>query len=55
VKEEEECSSIIYPLVKWRLEARAISPNQCGVTTSPMNGVTVLLNTMEYFKVFNPN
>jgi hypothetical protein len=43
LNEEEECFKINYPLVKWRLEGRAVSTNQSGVTTSPMDRVTVIL------------
>jgi hypothetical protein len=38
-----------YPLDEWRLKATAVSPNQSGVTTSPWDGVTVLLIQYQIF------
>jgi hypothetical protein len=42
-----------YPLVGLRLDPRAVSPNQSGVTTSPINGVTFNHTSTKYFKYLN--
>jgi hypothetical protein len=43
LKEDDECSLKQYPLVEKRLDPRAIPTNQSGVTTTPLDGVSVLL------------
>jgi hypothetical protein len=39
-EKDEESSEINCPLGGLRLKPRAVSPNQSGVTTSPVDGVT---------------
>jgi hypothetical protein len=53
LKEEERCFYINYPLVEWRLVPRAVSPNQSGVTTSPLDGVTLIPIQYKYFRYLN--
>jgi hypothetical protein len=43
LKIDDEYSLKHYPLGKLRLDPRAVSPNQSGVTTTPLDGVTVVL------------
>jgi hypothetical protein len=43
LKIDDEYSLKHYPLVGLRLDARAISPNQSGVATTPPDGVSVVL------------
>jgi hypothetical protein len=40
LKIDDEYSVIHYPLGGLRLSPRAVSPNQSGVTTTPLNGVS---------------
>jgi hypothetical protein len=42
-----------YPLVGLRIDPRAVSPNQSGVTTTPLDGVSVLLIRYLIFKYLN--
>jgi hypothetical protein len=49
LKIDDEYSLMQYPLHGWRLDARAVSPNQSGVTTAPIDGVSVLLIRGEIF------
>jgi hypothetical protein len=42
-----------YPLVGLRLDPRAVAPNQSGVTTTPLDGVSVLLTRYLIFKYLN--
>jgi hypothetical protein len=42
LKIDDEYSHMQLPLYEWRLDPRAVSPNQSGVTTAPMDGVSVL-------------
>jgi hypothetical protein len=49
LKEDDEYSLKQYPLVEWRLDARAITTNQSGVTTAPLDGVSVLLARYQIF------
>jgi hypothetical protein len=41
-----------YPLVEQRLDPSAAETKQSGVTTSPIDGVSVLVVTHEIFQVF---
>jgi hypothetical protein len=43
LKIDDEYSVKHYLLVGLRLDPTAVSPNQSGVTTTPLNGVSVLL------------
>jgi hypothetical protein len=43
LKIDDEYSLTHYPLDGLRLDPRAVSPNQSGVTTSPLDGVSVIL------------
>jgi hypothetical protein len=43
LKTDDEYSVKHYPLGGLRLDARAVSPNQSGVTTTPLDGVSVIL------------
>jgi hypothetical protein len=38
-----------YPLGRLRLDPRAVSPNQSGVTTTPLDGVSVILIELQIF------
>jgi hypothetical protein len=50
-KKDEESSEINCPLGGLRLEPKAVSPNQSGVTaTSPLAGVTFNHTSIKYFK-----
>jgi hypothetical protein len=49
LKIDDEYSLKQYPLHRWRLDPRAASPNQSGVTTTPLDGVSVLLIRGEIF------
>jgi hypothetical protein len=49
LKIDDEYSLKQYPLHQWRLDPRAVSPNQSGVTTTPLDGVSVLLLRGEIF------
>jgi hypothetical protein len=49
LKIDDENSLMQYPLHGWRLDPRAVSPNQSGVTTAPIDGVLVLLIRGEIF------
>jgi hypothetical protein len=49
-KVEEGSFYITCPFAGWQLEPRAVSPNQSGVTTSPMNEVTFNHTSTKYFK-----
>jgi hypothetical protein len=48
-KKDEVVMGITYPLQGWRLEPRAVSPNQSGVTTSPLDRVIVFLTCHQIF------
>jgi hypothetical protein len=48
---DDEYSLKQYPLVEKRLDPRAISTNQSGVTTTPLDGVSVILIELEIFLV----
>jgi hypothetical protein len=43
LKIDDEYSVIHYPLGGLRVDPRAVSPNQSGVTTTQLDGVSVLL------------
>jgi hypothetical protein len=43
LKIDDEYSLKQYPLDGLRLDPRAVSPNQSGVTTTPLDGVSVIL------------
>jgi hypothetical protein len=43
LKIDDEYSVIHYPLGHLRLDPRDVSPNQSGVTTIPLDGVSVIL------------
>jgi hypothetical protein len=43
LKIDDEYSVKHHPLGGLRLNPRAVSPNQSGVTTTPLDGVSVLL------------
>jgi hypothetical protein len=43
LKIDDEYSVIQYPLGGLRLDPRAVSPNQSGDTTAPLDGVSVIL------------
>jgi hypothetical protein len=43
LKIDDEYSVIDYPLGGLRLDSRTVSPNQSGVTTTPLDGVSVHL------------
>jgi hypothetical protein len=49
LKIDDEYSLMQYPLHGWRLNPRTVSPNQSGVTTAPIDGVSVLLIRGEIF------
>jgi hypothetical protein len=53
LKIDDEYSVIHYPLGGLRLNPRAASPDQSGVTTTPLDGVSVILIEVQIFKVFN--
>jgi hypothetical protein len=52
-EKDEEYSETNCPLGGLRLEPRAVSPNQSGVTTSPLDGVKSILIQVKYFKYLN--
>jgi hypothetical protein len=43
LKVDDEYSLKQYPLDGLRLDPLSVSPNQCGVTTTPLDGVSVLV------------
>jgi hypothetical protein len=43
LKIDDEYSVIQYPLGGLRLDPRAVSPNQSGATTTPLDGVSVIV------------
>jgi hypothetical protein len=43
LKEDDEYTLEQYPLVGLRVDPSAVSPDQSGVTTTPLDGVSVLL------------
>jgi hypothetical protein len=43
LKIDDEYSVKQHPLGGLRLDPRAVSPNQSGVTTAPLDGVSVIL------------
>jgi hypothetical protein len=43
LKIDDEYSVKQYPLAALKLEPRAVSPNQSGVTTAPIDGVSTIL------------
>jgi hypothetical protein len=43
LKVDDEYSLKQYPLVGLRLDPLSVSPNQSGVTTTPLDGVSVLV------------
>jgi hypothetical protein len=49
LKEEEGCFYFYYPLVGRRLEPRGGPPKKSGVTTSPLDQVTVFLVDEQIF------
>jgi hypothetical protein len=49
LKIDDEYSLTQYPLHEWRLDPSAVSPNQSGVITAPIDGVSVLLIRGEIF------
>jgi hypothetical protein len=52
-KVEEECFYMTCPFTGWQLGPRAVSLNQSGGTTSPLDGVTIFLYSTKYFKYLN--
>jgi hypothetical protein len=50
LKIDDEYSAKNYPLDKLRLDPRAVSPNQSGVTTAPMDVVTLNHTSTKYSK-----
>jgi hypothetical protein len=52
LKIDDEYSVKYYPLGGLRLDPRAVSPNQSGVTTTPLDGVSVILIELQIFEVF---
>jgi hypothetical protein len=50
LKIDDEYSLKQYPLGGLRLDPRAVSPNQSGVTIAPLDGVSVILIREEIFK-----
>jgi hypothetical protein len=48
-KKDEGYDVINYALVEWRLDPRAVSPNQSGVPTHPLDEVTVVLILHQIF------
>jgi hypothetical protein len=50
LKIDDEYSIMQHPLDGLRLDPRADSPNQSRVTTTPLDGVSVILIRGEYFK-----
>jgi hypothetical protein len=46
---DDEYSLKYYPLVEWRLDPRAVSPNQPGGTTAPIDGVSAILTKTQIF------
>jgi hypothetical protein len=49
LKEDDEYSLKQYPLGEWRLDPRANTTNQSGVTTAPLDGVSVFLAKYQIF------
>jgi hypothetical protein len=50
LKIDDEYSDIIkYPLDNLRLDPWAVSPSQSGVTTTPLDGVSVILIKIQIF------
>jgi hypothetical protein len=49
LKIDDECSLMQHPLDRLRLDLMAVSPNQSGVTTAPIDGVSVILIRGEIF------
>jgi hypothetical protein len=49
LKIDDEYSVIHYPLDGLRLNSRAVSPNYSGVTTAPLDGVSVILIHIQIF------
>jgi hypothetical protein len=43
LKVDDEYSLRQYPLVGLRLDPLSVSPNRSGITTTPLDGVSVLL------------
>jgi hypothetical protein len=52
LKIDDEYSVIQHPLDGLRLDPRAVPPNQSGVTTTPLDGVSVILIRGEIFQVY---
>jgi hypothetical protein len=46
---DDEYSLKQYPLVGLRLDPLSVSPNQSGVTTTPLDGVSVILIRTQIF------
>jgi hypothetical protein len=49
LKIDDEYSVMQHPLDELSLDPRAVSPNQSGVTTTPLDGVSVILIAREIF------
>jgi hypothetical protein len=49
LKIDDEYSIKHHPLDRLRLDPRVVSPNQSGVTTTPLDGVSVILIGGETF------
>jgi hypothetical protein len=49
LKEDDEYSLKQYPLIEFRLDPRATTTNHSGVTTAPLDGVSVLLARCQIF------
>jgi hypothetical protein len=49
LKIDDEYSLKVYPLVKWRLDPRAVSPYQSGATSAPIDGVSAILTETQIF------
>jgi hypothetical protein len=53
LKLDDEYSVIRYPLDGLRLDPLAVSPDQSGITTTPLDGVSVFLYRYKYLKYLN--
>jgi hypothetical protein len=49
LKIDDEYSLMQHPLKGLRLDPRAVSPNQSGVTTAPIDGVSAILIKTQIF------
>jgi hypothetical protein len=49
LKVDDEYILVQYPSNELRLDPRAVSPNQSGVSTAPIDGVSVILTETKTF------